>query len=158
MKATIRAAKQEDMASVLSLIKELAEFEKAPQEVIVTEQDLLKDGFDYEHFKVNVAELEGKIVGIALFYIGYSTWKGKMVYLDDLVVKEDFRNNGIGRELLQSVISFANQVNARLIKWQVLHWNEKAINFYKRYDITMDNEWVDCKMYQAEITNIANDQ
>jgi len=138
------------MAAVLGLIRELAIFEKAPDAVIVTERDLKKDGFGKKPlFKVFIAELSKEVVGMALVYTGYSTWKGKLVYLDDLIVKNEHRNKGIGKLLLDEVIRYAANENARVLKWQVLRWNKDAIRFYKRYDnIVFDDEWVDCKMYE----------
>jgi GNAT superfamily N-acetyltransferase len=145
----IRDAKKKDMPALVSLIKELAHFEKAPDAVIVTVNDLVHDGFGEKPcFKSYVAELDGEVVGMALFYTGYSTWKGKLVYLDDLIVKESHRNKGIGKMLMDEVIRFAAKENARMLKWQVLRWNKNAIRFYKRYqNIIFDDEWVDCKMY-----------
>ena len=140
------------MYEVLSLIKELAEFEKAPDEVYVTVTDLVRDGFsERPDFNTLVAEINGKIVGLAFFFIGYSTWKGKMVFIDDLIVQEVWRKKGIGASLLDAVIEFAGKINASVIKWQVLNWNKPAIDFYKRYDVAFDDEWVDCKMYKKQI-------
>lgn len=145
----IRNAQKRDMAAVLGLIRELAIFEKAPDAVIVTEKDLMKDGFGKKPlFKAFVAELSKEVVGMALVYTGYSTWKGKLVYLDDLIVKNEHRNKGIGKLLLDEVICYAAKEGARILKWQVLRWNKNAIRFYKRYEnIIFDDEWVDCKMY-----------
>ena len=147
-KIHIRQAKKSDLADVLALIKELALFEKAPEAVIVTVGDLNKDGFGKKPlFKVFVAEINKAVVGMALLYTGYSTWKGKLIYLDDLIVKETHRNKGIGKMLLDEAILYAAKEKARVLKWQVLRWNKDAIRFYKRYDnIIFDDEWVDCKM------------
>ncbi len=146
----IRKAQKRDMAAVLRLIRELAIFEKAPDAVIVTVKDLKKDGFGKRPlFKTFVAELSNEVVGMALVYTGYSTWKGKLVYLDDLIVKNEHRNKGIGKLLLDEVIRYAAKENARVLKWQVLRWNKGAIRFYKRHNnIVFDDEWVDCKMYK----------
>jgi ribosomal protein S18 acetylase RimI-like enzyme len=145
----IRNARKSDMSAVLGLIRELAIFEKAPDAVIVTVKDLQKDGFGKKPlFKVFIAELDSEVVGMALIYIGYSTWKGKLIYLDDLIVKKAHRNKGVGRMLLDEVIRYAAKEKARVLKWQVLRWNKDAIRFYKRYNnIVFDDEWVDCKMY-----------
>lgn len=148
-KSKIRVAKKADMPEVLALIKELALFEKAPDAVMVTVKDLVRDGFGKKPlFKVFVAEVNKEVAGMALIYTGYSTWKGKLVYLDDLVVRNEHRNKGIGKMLLDEVIRYAAGENARVLKWQVLRWNKDAIRFYKRYsNIVFDDEWVDCKMY-----------
>lgn len=136
------------MPAILELIRELAAFEKAPDAVTVTVHDLMKDGFGKKPlFKAFVAEQDKAVVAMALFYTGYSTWKGKLVYLDDLIVKQTHRNQGIGRMLLDEVIRYAARERARILKWQVLRWNKDAIRFYQRYDnIIFDDEWVDCKM------------
>jgi len=146
----IRNARKTDMPAVLGLIRELAIFEKASDAVIVTVSDLKKDGFRKTSlFKVFIAELNKEIVGMALIYSGYSTWKGKLIYLDDLIVRDKHRNKGIGKMLLDKIIQYAAMKNARVLKWQVLRWNENAIRFYKRYDnVAFDDEWVDCKMYK----------
>ncbi len=138
----IRDADKGDMPALVSLIKELAHFEKAPDAVIVTVNDLVRDGFGKKPcFKSFVAELDGEVIGMALVYTGYSTWKGKMVYLDDLIVKESHRNKGIGKLLLDEVIRYAAKEKARVLKWQVLRWNKDAIRFYKRYNnIVFDDE------------------
>ena len=154
MDILIREAKSEDMQSVLDMIRELALYEKAPEEVWITKEDLVKDGFgDDPCFRVNVAEFNGEIVGISLFFIGYSTWKGKLLFLDDLVVKESMRNKGIGRLLMDSVIEHARSIDARIIKWQVLNWNSDAMKFYEKYDPVQDDEWVDYKMFKDQISN-----
>ncbi len=149
----IRDAKKSDMPAVLSLINDLAAFEKAPQEVIVSVNDLEKDGFgERALFKCFVAELDEEVVGMALTYIGYSTWKGKLIYLDDIIVRAMHRNKGIGKLLLDKVIQFAANENARVLKWQVLRWNKDAIRFYERYEnVVFDDEWVDCKLFQKEL-------
>ena len=154
----IRDANKADMPAIVSLIKELAHFEKAPDAVIVTVNDLIRDGFGKNHFfKSYVAELNGEVIGMALYYTGYSTWKGKLVYLDDLIVKELHRNKGIGKLLLDEVIRYSVKENARVLKWQVLRWNKDAIRFYKRYNnIVFDDEWVDCKMYDKELKNLSS--
>ena len=152
METTIREATANDMHEVLSLIKELAEFEKAPDAVDITVDDLVKDGFNHNpNFKALVAETDGKVVGMALFFIGYSTWKGKMLFLDDLVVKKDWRKKGIGANLLDSVVAYAAEINAKVLKWQVLDWNKPAIDFYESYGVKFDGEWIDCKLYKDQI-------
>lgn len=149
---TIREGLREDLPAVLSMIKGLALFERAPDAVIVTLEELERDGFGDEpifHFKI--AEKEGEVIGMALFYIGYSTWKGKLLYLDDLFVPEEHRGLGAGKMLLDAVIAFGQQVGAKCIKWQVLDWNEPAIEFYKKYGVEFDGEWIDCKLQWEQI-------
>lgn len=150
---SIRAAFAADIPEVLSLIKELAEFEKAPEAVSITADDLTRDGFGEKPlFKVFIAEIDNEVAGMALIYTGYSTWKGKLLYLDDIIVRERHRSKGIGKLLLDRVIQFAAKENARVLKWQVLRWNKDAIRFYKRFEhVVFDDEWVDCKLYQSEL-------
>ncbi|MDZ4846875.1 MAG: GNAT family N-acetyltransferase [Chitinophagales bacterium] len=149
LKITVRAATATDMPAALSLIKDLAEFENAPEAVILTLDDLTKDGFGEKPlFKAFVAELNNEVVGMALTYIGYSTWKGKLVYLDDIVVREKHRSKGIGELLFNRVIEYATNEKARVLKWQVLRWNKDAIRFYERFsNVVFDDEWVDCKLH-----------
>ena len=148
MKIIIRKAKKRDLPSVLFLIKELAIYEKAPNEVKVTLKELEKDGFGKKKaYNCFVAEAsENKIIGMALYYIKYSTWKGKCIFLDDIIVTEVFRGRGIGEKLFDAVIGAAKKMKARKIEWQVLHWNESAINFYKKYSAVFDKEWINCKL------------
>jgi GNAT superfamily N-acetyltransferase len=151
---TIRPAFAEDAAAIMQLVRDLAEYEKAPHEVLVNENDLLREGFGTDPvFTVHVAEVANEVVGMALFYTGYSTWKGRMVYLEDLVVKQEHRNNGIGKLLLESVFEYAKYTGAALVKWQVLDWNEPAIKFYKQYPVSFDGGWLNCRiMTEAMIT------
>lgn len=160
MKIKVRKAKKEDLPSVLSLIKELASYEKAPEEVKVTAKELEKDGFGKKKiFECFVACLtpsfpplleergpEGAVVGIALYYIKYSTWKGKCIYLDDIIVTESLRGHGIGKQLFEAVLQVAKKMKARKLEWQVLEWNKPAINFYKKYSTVFDAEWINCKL------------
>ncbi|MBI4929927.1 MAG: GNAT family N-acetyltransferase [Bacteroidetes bacterium] len=148
MKILIRKAKKKDIPSVLSLIKELATYEKAPNEVKVTLRELKRDGFGKKKmFDCFVAETsENKIAGIALYYIKYSTWKGKCIYLDDIIVTESMRGSGIGKKLFEQVVAVAKKMKVRKLEWQVLNWNEPAFNFYKKYSTVFDDEWVNCKL------------
>lgn len=149
---TIRKAIPTDMPEVLDLIKELAVYEKAPDEVIITDEDLIRDGFgDRPLFWAFVAEKENKIVGIALYYYRYSTWKGKCIYLEDLVVRESERRQGIGKKLFDVMIELARKEEVERLMWEVLDWNELAINFYKKYNVIMEPEWVTCKLVRAQL-------
>jgi GNAT superfamily N-acetyltransferase len=143
----IRKGKKEDLPGVLKLIKELALFEKAPEQVINTVSEMEKDGFGTNPvFLFHVALIENDIVGIAVYFIKYSTWRGKGLYLDDLIVTEKHRGKGIGKKLFDTVIEEAKKINARQMHWQVLDWNTPAIEFYKKYGASIDAEWLDCKL------------
>lgn len=146
---TIRRAEKKDVAAMLGLVKELAEYEKAPQEVITSETQMLEDGFGTNSiYKAFVAEADenGEILGMALYYTAYSTWKGKIYFLDDIVVKAQFRQHGIGRKLINEMIKEAAENNIPQIRWQVLDWNEPAIKFYESLGVFIDKEWYTCKM------------
>ena len=131
------------------LIKELAAFERAPDAVWNTTEDMLADGFgDRPFFEAFVAEHEdGEVVGMAMYHWAYSSWKGKYLFLDDLYVKEKIRGQGLGKKLLDTFLNEAQIKDARMVKWQVLHWNEPAIKMYEKYNVTFDNEWIDCKIF-----------
>ena len=144
----IRKGTKQDLSSVLDLIHELALFEKAPEQVTNTVNDMEEDGFGKNPvFNFYVAELNNKIIGIAVYFIKYSTWKGKGLYLDDLFVTEKFRGKGIGKKLFDIIIEEAKKINAKQLHWQVLDWNTPAIDFYKKYGATIDAEWLDCKLH-----------
>lgn len=150
---TIRKGTQADLAGVHALIVELAVYEKAPQEVTNTVEDMLRDGFgDQPIFEFYVADAaqEG-IVGLALYYTAYSTWKGKMLFLEDIVVTERLRRQGIGRMLFHAVAKAAQEGNYKRMKWQVLDWNEPAINFYRSIGASLDGEWINCNLSEAEL-------
>lgn len=154
MDISIKKGVKSDLPQVLELIKELATYEKAPDEVIVTLEELERDGFgENPIFNFFVAENENKIVGIALYYIKYSTWKGKCVFLEDIIVTETFRKYGIGKKLFDNVVKVAKEMNAPRMEWQVLEWNDPAINFYKKLNSTFDNEWINCKLVGDQIQN-----
>lgn len=150
----IRAGRKEDMAAVLNLIQELAEFEKEPDAVKVTAEDLIRDGFGNQPlFHVFVAEIDLEIVGIALYYYRYSTWKGKIIHLEDLVVKKDCRGKGIGHALYSEIIKQGQRDNVRRIDWHVLDWNTPAIDFYKKTGAKVLKEW---QLAQMDETGIAD--
>lgn len=131
-----------DMLSVLELIKELAVFEKEPNAVVVTVDDLIRDGFSENPlFHTFVAEDNEQIIGIALYYYRYSTWKGKTIHLEDLIVKEDKRGTGAGFALYSEIIAQGKRDNVRRIEWNVLDWNTPAIEFYKKSGAKVLDDW-----------------
>ena len=140
------------MKGVLALIQELAVFEKEPDAVLITEDDLVRDGFgENPLFQVFVAEVENNIVGIALYYYRYSTWKGKTIHLEDLVVKDSMRGTGLGYALYSEIIKQAKKDNVRRIDWNVLDWNTPAIEFYKKSGANVLDEWRVVQMDEAGI-------
>ena len=148
----IRIGVKEDLPQVFDLIKELAEYEKAPHEVDNSLERMEEDGFGVTPvFGFHVAEVDGKIVGISLYYYRYSTWKGKCLYLEDLVVNESYRGSGIGKKLFDVTVQVALETNCRQLNWQVLDWNEPAINFYKKLNTHFDGEWVNCRLTRQQI-------
>jgi GNAT superfamily N-acetyltransferase len=145
MEITIRKAVKEDCPRLLELIKELAEYEKAPQEVTVSLEHFAESGFGSNPvWWAFVAEAEGNIQGFALYYIRYSTWKGQAMYLEDIIVTESMRGKKIGQLLFNRLIEEAKEKKFNRIVWQVLEWNEPAINFYKKYSASFDAEWINC--------------
>lgn len=149
----IRKGTPQDMPAVLELIKELAVFEKEPDAAILTVDELVKDGFGTNPlFYTFVAEEEGEIIGMALFYHRYSTWKGKTIHLEDLIVKESKRGTGAGSVLYKEVITFAKAQGVRRVEWVVLDWNTHAIDFYKRSGATVFNDWLTVQMDEEGIS------
>lgn len=144
---SIRRAEKSDINDIISLVKELALFEKAPQEVTVTYEDYLINGFqDNPLFECNLAFYNEELVAFSLWYFRFSTWKGKRLYLEDLYVKEAYRGLGIGKTLLNTVIEEAELSNCTGLMWQVLDWNTSAIEFYKKYNATLDGEWINVNL------------
>ena len=141
----LRPGKKSDIPQVFDLIKELAEYEKALDKVSNTVEKLEEDGFGpnpvYELF---VAEIENNIVGIALTYYRFSTWRGKVMYLEDLIVREHMRRKGIGKKLFDMVLDHAKVTSCVGLSLQVLDWNDLGINFYKKYNMEFDDEWINC--------------
>ena len=150
----IREGKKEDMAVVLELIKELAAFEKEPDAVVVTVADLERDGFgENPLFYTFIALLEEQIVGVALYYYRYSTWKGRTIHLEDLIVKENNRGAGVGHALYKEVIAQGKKDGVRRIEWNVLDWNTPAINFYKKSGALVLDDWRVAQMDTIGIDN-----
>ena len=149
---TIRPGQIDDLPRVLELIKELALYEKAPREVTNTVERMEQDGFGpYPIFGLFVAEDNNRIVGISLYYWRYSTWKGKRLYLEDIVVTESERGKGTGKLLFDRTMKLALDENCTGMMWQVLEWNEPAINFYKKYGAKLDDEWTNCTLESSQI-------
>ncbi len=152
MNVIIRQGTIADVPQTLGLIHELATYEKAKDAVTNTVADMEKDGFgEHKIYELYVAEDAGKIVGIAVFYIKYSTWLGKGIYLDDIIVTEHYRGKGIGKMLFEEVIKFSVANNAKALYWQVLDWNEPALNFYRKFAAELDGEWINGKLYAAQL-------
>ena len=148
MKINIRRALKEDCPRLLELITELAVYEKAPDDVTVTLAHFEESGFgDKPIWWSFVAEENGAIHGFALYYIRYSTWKGQAMYLEDIIVTESMRGKKIGKLLFDRLIEEAKEKKLHRIVWQVLEWNEPAINFYKKYNADFNGEWVNCSLY-----------
>lgn len=150
----IRKGTPNDMPSVLELIKELAIFEKEPDAVVITVDDLIRDGFaENPLFHTFVAEVDDQIIGIALYYYRYSTWKGKTIHLEDLIVKEDKRGTGAGFALYSEIIAQGKRDNVRRIEWNVLDWNTPAIEFYKKSGAKILDDWDVVQMDEKAISN-----
>jgi GNAT superfamily N-acetyltransferase len=153
----IRKAEPNDVAEILHLIQELATFENEPNAVVITTEDLLRDGFSENPlFHAFVAEIDQKIVGMALFYYRYSTWKGKTIHLEDLIVKEAYRGHGVGFELYKTIIQQGKQDQVRRIEWNVLDWNQPAIDFYEKSGAKILEDWRVVQMDEATIAAYLN--
>ena len=139
-KTHIRLAERADLESIRELVVELAIYEKEPNAVSASLEDY-QVAYDSGLIKSFIAESDGSIVGMALFYDSYSTWKGKMLYLEDFVVKASHRRSGIGQQLFDATVNYARQTQCKLIKWQVLDWNQLALDFYKKQGATIEKEW-----------------
>lgn len=147
MNIIIRKAVKEDCPRMMELVIELAVYEKAAAEVTVDFNDFVQAGFGPDPvWWASVAEVDGKVEGFALWYIRYSTWKGQRMYLEDILVTEKMRGKGLGKLLLDQLIKEAKEKKFSGMMWQVLDWNEPAINFYKKYDAHLDNGWTNCHL------------
>lgn len=152
---TIREGRKEDLSRVLELVKELAEYERAPHEVTNTVQLMEEDGFGANPvFGFFVAEENNYIIGLSLYYWRYSTWKGKRLYLEDIIVTEKERGRGIGKLLFDRTMQKTIEEKCTGMMWQVLDWNEPAINFYKKYGAKLDDEWINCNLESAQIKTL----
>ena len=151
MNINIRKAEKKDMPQVLELIKELAIFEKEPDAVEVSVADLEVEGFDNKLFTCFVAEKETEIVGMALVYFRFSTWKGRTVHLEDLIVKQHYRSEGIGTLLYNNVVQYAKEQGVKRVEWVVLDWNQNAIDFYKKSGASLLKDWYLVQLGEEEI-------
>ncbi|MDD5570396.1 MAG: GNAT family N-acetyltransferase [Bacteroidales bacterium] len=152
MEISIRKGTKQDLPKILELIKELAEYEKAPLEVTVKLEELERDGFGNNPiFETFVAIMNNEMVGMAFYFYSYSTWKGKCVYLEDIIVKQKYRGSGIGAKLFEEVIRKSKEAGAKRMQWQVLNWNTPALNFYKKYNANLDETWVNGKLTEQQV-------
>ncbi len=157
MQINIRPATKKDMPDVLLLIKELAAFEKEPDAVIITTEDLIRDGFgENKLFTCYVAELNGVVEGMALFYFRYSTWKGKTVHLEDLMVRDQHRKKGLGIALYKKVMQYAIDNGVKRVEWVVLDWNTGAIDFYKKTGAKVHTNWNTVQFDEKAIKEFLN--
>lgn len=153
----IRAALKEDVPSILALVKELAAYERASHEVSNTVFMMEADGFgENPIFWAIVAEHQQQIIGLSLYYIRYSTWKGKSLYLEDIIVHASYRRKGIGKRLFEETIKAAQRMQVKGMTWQVLDWNQPAIDFYRKYPCSIDDEWLNCKLSEEFIQSFVH--
>jgi GNAT superfamily N-acetyltransferase len=155
MRYEIRKAKIEDASSVLELIKELAVFELQPDAVAISEKDIIDSAFGENPWVyIYVAEVKGQVVGMALYYFGFSTWKGRSLHLEDLVVKEEYRKLGIGKALFQKIIEIARNEKVGRMSWEVLEWNEPAIKLYESVGAHFYKDWHLCRLFKEDLAKI----
>lgn len=143
----IRVAKSGDEVAILGLIKELALYEKAPEQVTNTVEQLRIDLFEDKICSAIVAEENHEIIGFALYYISYSTWKGRCLYLEDFYVQEHKRQLGLGTLLFEEIVEIAKRLNVKRMDWQVLEWNQPAISFYEKHKAILDPEWINGRFF-----------
>ncbi|MFC7526595.1 GNAT family N-acetyltransferase [Parapedobacter sp. GCM10030251] len=147
MNIAIRKAKVADCPQIMELVKELAIYERAPNEVTVSMAEFVEAGFGpFPVWEAFVAEVDNLVVGISLFYIRYSTWKGRRLYLEDIIVTERMRGKGIGKALFDETLKLCKNRGYSGVVWQVLEWNEPAINFYRKYGAAFDKEWINVSL------------
>jgi len=148
----IRQALKDDIPVMLSLIRELAEFEHGLDEVTMTEEELLEDGFgENPLYECILAEMEDKVVGAAFYFYTYSTWNGKCLYLEDIIVRKNERSKGVGEVLMKELVRIAQKEKAKRMSWQVLDWNVEAQRFYERLGATIDKEWYNGRLNERQI-------
>ena len=155
MDSLIRIGTVNDLPQVLNLIKDLAAFENEPYEVEVTISEMQNWGFGKDKiFDFFVIEIDNIIIGLALYYFKYSTWKGKCLFLEDIIVKENVRNKGYGKKLFNAVVEVAKNTGVKRMEWQVLDWNKNAIEFYNKYQANLDSKWLNCKLNYSQIQSM----
>jgi len=151
----LRNATEQDFPEIIGMIKELALFEKAPERMTNSVEQMQKEK---DLFQCIIAEdASGTVIGMALYFFAYYTWVGKSLYLDDLYVKEDFRGQGVGKLLLKEIMNTAVRENCKRVRWQVLDWNINAIELYKKAGATLDNEWLNCDFEHSQIHKFSLD-
>ena len=155
MDSLIRIGTVKDLPQVLNLIKDLAAFENEPYEVEVTIAEMQNWGFGKDKiFDFFVIEIDNIIIGLALYYFKYSTWKGKCLFLEDIIVKENVRNKGYGKKLFNAVVEVAKNTGVKRMEWQVLDWNKNAIEFYNKYQANLDSKWLNCKLNYSQLQSM----
>ena len=154
---SIRIALKKDAEFIIKMIRELAEYEKALDQMHVTSSELVRDGFgDKPLFECLILEHENESVGIAIFFYKYSTWKGKTLYLEDLYVMPRARKNGLGMKAMKFLANYAIEQKCRRFEWQVLDWNQPSIDFYKSFNTDLDNGWINCRLENERISYLAS--
>jgi len=154
MNAAIREATLADCSRILELINELAVYERAPEEVTVTLSEFEDAGFGHKPvWKAFVAEVDAIIVGFALYYVRYSTWKGCRLYLEDFIVTDSHRGKGIGKQLFDTIVLEAHEKGFNGMTWQVLDWNEPALNFYKKYEAGIEAGWLNGSLSKQQLAS-----
>ena len=152
MSIILRKANKQDIPVILLLIQELAEYERAPKEVTITPEELQLYGFGKNPiFEVILAEENNEVLGMAFYFYSFSTWKGKCIYLEDIIVKEAYRGRKIGKLLFEAVIMKCKETGAKRMQWQVLDWNTPAIDFYKKYNASLDQTWINGRFNEEQI-------
>ncbi|HMO39106.1 MAG TPA: GNAT family N-acetyltransferase [Saprospiraceae bacterium] len=149
MEIRIRKAVKTDIPIIHNLVRELAIYERAEEQFVATPEEYERD-FDDQIYRTTVAEADGKVVGMTLSYMAYSTWKGRMLYLEDFVINEDYRRYGIGQMLFDAFLQEAREEGCRLVKWQVLDWNEPALRFYEKNQAVIEKDWWNGKIFLRE--------
>ncbi len=145
MDIVIRSGTREDLPIILDLVKELAEFEESADQVVI-DLSYYEKSFDGGDFEVLVADCAGKVRGVAIYYLTYSTWRGRMLYLEDLIVEQEYRSRSIGKQLLDHFLQRAKELDCTVVKWQVLDWNDEAVSFYEKYGVSIEKNWWNVKL------------
>jgi GNAT superfamily N-acetyltransferase len=157
MKIIIREGLKKDLHTVLKLIKELADYENALDQVSITIEELEQDGFGHHPwYWFLVAEKEDEIVGLSFYWIRYSTWKGKFLFLEDFIIKDEYRRQGVGSKLFEETIKICKKLRLNGMIWQVLDWNTPAIDFYKKYNADISSKWLNGKLTKKQIDEICS--